>query len=342
MAKVAGVSISTVSYALSGKRTIAASTRQRIEAAIRELDYEPNAGARMLAGTTTNILALSAPIHTDGHLPTHMRFVTAVVDTARRHDYDVLLLATDDDVSGIRRVAASSLVDGVVAMGVKAHDERVDIVRRAKLPAAFIGIPGVVGEPGGSGDGDLGEGVACVDLDFEHAGRLAVETLAEAGHRSIGVVGHPPTYLERGTGFVQRFNAGLEAEAAARGIRLTVVSPTLARGAAERAFDELLEVSPELTAVVFHCNEPVVEAVLRRVRERGLDVPRDLSLFAACASYDTSHLVIPLSCIPLPLDLMCRIAVESALRQVRGADALGVELITPVTEHRGSVARPRL
>lgn len=334
VAKVAGVSISTVSYALSGKRTIAASTRQRIEAAIRELDYEPNAGARMLAGTTTNILALSAPIHTDGHLPTHMRFVTAVVDTARRHDYDVLLLATDDDVSGIRRVAASSLVDGVVAMGVKAHDERVDIVRRAALPAAFIGIPGE--------DGHSGDGVACVDLDFERAGRLAVETLAEAGHRSIGVVGHPPTYLERGTGFVQRFNAGLEAEAAARGIRLTVVSPTLARGAAERAFDELLEVSPELTAVVFHCNEPVVEAVLRRVRERGLDVPRDLSLFAACASYDTSHLVIPLSCIPLPLDLMCRIAVESALRQVRGADALGVELITPVTEHRGSVARPRL
>ncbi|KQM81228.1 LacI family DNA-binding transcriptional regulator [Agromyces sp. Leaf222] len=330
VAKVAGVSISTVSYALSGKRTIAASTRTRIEAAIRELDYEPHAGARMLAGATTNILALSAPIHTDGHLPTHMRFVTAVVDTARKHDYDVLLLATDDDVSGIRRVAASSLVDGVVAMGVKAHDERVDVVRRASLPAAFIGIPG---------DGD---GLSCVDLDFERAGRLAITTLAEAGHRSIGIVGHPPTYLERGTGFVQRFNAGLEAEAAARGIRLDVVSPTLARGAAEHAFDELLVASPEMTAVIFHCNEPVVESVLRRIRERGLDVPGDLSLFAACASYDTSHLVIPLSSIPLPLDQMCRIAVESALRQVRGGDALGVELITPVTQNRGSVAAPRL
>jgi DNA-binding LacI/PurR family transcriptional regulator len=118
VAKAAGVSISTVSYALSGKRSITETTRQRIEAAIRELDYEPSAAARMLAGATTNILALSAPIHDDGHLPTHMRFVTAVVDTARRHDYDVLLLATDDDVSGIRRVASSALVDGVVAMGV--------------------------------------------------------------------------------------------------------------------------------------------------------------------------------------------------------------------------------
>jgi DNA-binding LacI/PurR family transcriptional regulator len=328
VAKAAGVSISTVSYALSGKRSITETTRARIEAAIRALDYEPNAGARMLAGATTNILALSAPIHDDGHLPTHMRFVTAVVDTARHHDYDVLLLATDDDVAGIRRVAASSLVDGVVAMGVKTHDDRVDIVRSLRLPAAFIGIPGEEA------------GLSCVDLDFERAGILAIETLADAGHRSIGVVGHPPTYLERDTGFVQRFNSGLERAAARRGIRLEVVSPTLARGAAEQAFDELAARSPEMTALLFHCNEPVVEAVLRRIREVGLEVPRDLSAFAACASYDTEHLAISLSSIPLPLDQMCRIAVESALQQVRGVDAHGVELIPPVYEDRGSVATP--
>ena len=328
VAKAAGVSISTVSYALSGKRSITQSTRARIEAAIRELDYEPNAGARMLAGARTNILALSAPIHDDGHLPTHMRFVTAVVDTARKHEYDVLLLATDDDVSGIRRVAASSLVDGVVAMGVKAHDDRVDLVRDMRLPAAFIGVPGE------------DAGLACVDLDFERAGALAIDTLADAGHHSIGVIGHPPTYLERDTGFVQRFNAGLEAAAARRGIRVDVVTPTLARGAAERAFDERSARSPGMTALVFHCNEPVVESVLRRIVELGIDVPGELSLFAACASYDTEHLETSLRSIPLPLDQMCRIAVESALRQVQGLDAGGVELIPPVVLDRGSVSRP--
>ena len=328
VAKAAGVSISTVSYALSGKRSITETTRQRIEAAIRELDYEPSAAARMLAGATTNILALSAPIHDDGHLPTHMRFVTAVVDTARRHDYDVLLLATDDDVSGIRRVASSALVDGVVAMGVKAHDDRASLVRKLRLPAAFIGVPGE------------GDGLACVDLDFERAGELAIDTLADAGHREVGVVGHPPSYLERDTGFVQRFNAGLERAASRRGIRIHVVSPTLAHGAAERAYDELRSGMRDMTALLFHCNEPVVEAVLRRVRELGLEVPDDLSVFAACASYDTDHLSTTLSSIPLPLDQMCRIAVESALHQVQGIDAPGVELITPVYQDRGSVARP--
>jgi DNA-binding LacI/PurR family transcriptional regulator len=95
-----------------------------------------------------------------------------------------------------------------------------------------------------------------------------------------------------------------------------------------------------MTALVFHCNEPVVESVLRRVVELGIDVPGELSLFAACASYDTEHLETALSSIPLPLDQMCRIAVESALRQVQGLDAGGVELIPPVVLDRGSVSRP--
>ena len=62
VAEAAGVSISTVSYALSGKRPVAADTRRRIEAAVRELGYSPNAGARMLAGSRTQIFALTEPL----------------------------------------------------------------------------------------------------------------------------------------------------------------------------------------------------------------------------------------------------------------------------------------
>ncbi|MGZ8805274.1 MAG: LacI family DNA-binding transcriptional regulator, partial [Microbacterium sp.] len=61
VAEAAGVSISTVSYALSGKRPISADTRRRIEDAVRELGYSPNAGARMLAGSRTQIFALTEP-----------------------------------------------------------------------------------------------------------------------------------------------------------------------------------------------------------------------------------------------------------------------------------------
>ncbi|TFC46145.1 LacI family transcriptional regulator [Cryobacterium sp. TMT1-21] len=84
VARVAGVSISTVSYALSGKRSIAESTRLRITNAVEQLGYRPNAGARMLAGTRTNIFALTAPFHAETSAPAHMAFVLAVADSCTR------------------------------------------------------------------------------------------------------------------------------------------------------------------------------------------------------------------------------------------------------------------
>ena len=111
VAKAAGVSISTVSYALSGKRPVSHDTRLRIEAAVRELGYSPNAGARMLAGSRTQIFALTEPLRRDTHAPTHMAFVLATAVAARRVDYDVLLLTDEQASAGMGRVAASGLVD---------------------------------------------------------------------------------------------------------------------------------------------------------------------------------------------------------------------------------------
>lgn len=325
VAKAAGVSISTVSYALSGKRSISATTRARIDRAVAELDYRPNAGARMLAGARTNILALSAPIRQDAHLPTHMRFVTAVVEAARAHDDDVLLLARDDEVTGIRRVADSSLVDGVVVLGVSTDDERAEVVRRTGVPAAFVGIPGDT------------EGLACIDLDFAEAARASVRELVAAGHRSVGVIGHPATYVERHTGFIRRFADAFEEACRQQGVTTLALYPSLDRADQRAAVDQLRAALPDMTALAFHCNEPVVETVLAHLQAQGVRVPDDLSVLAACASYDTEVMEVPLSTIPLPLEEMCRGAVERAVRQVDGARDPGVTLLAPRFTDRGSI-----
>ncbi len=327
VAKAAGVSISTVSYALSGKRTISATTRARIDRAVAELDYRPNAGARMLAGARTDILALSAPIRPDAHLPTHMRFVTAVVEAARAHDDDVLLLARDDEVTGIQRVAHSSLVDGVVVLGVSTDDERADVVRASGVPAAFVGVPGDT------------TGLTCIDLDFAEAGRASVRRLVADGHRSIGVIGHPATYVERHTGFIRRFADAFDDECRASGVATVAHYPSLDRVDQRAATDRLLAELPDMTALVFHCNEPVVDTVLAHLASRGIRVPEDLSVLAACASYETTVMDTPLSTIPLPLEEMCRGAVERTVRQVDGAHEPGVTLIPPRFTDLGSIRR---
>src|SRR5262245_50332305 len=124
VARHAGVATSTVSYVLSGKRSISATTRQRVLASVRALGYHPHAGARALASKRANVIALVLPLRSGMHLPVLMQFATSVVTTARQFDHDVLLVTADEGPAGLRRIAASAMVDGVIAMDVEMHDAR--------------------------------------------------------------------------------------------------------------------------------------------------------------------------------------------------------------------------
>ena len=72
VARHAGVSSSTVSYVLSGKRAISEQTRLRVRSSVRELGYHPNAGARALAARRSHIIALMVPLRTDVYVPVMM------------------------------------------------------------------------------------------------------------------------------------------------------------------------------------------------------------------------------------------------------------------------------
>lgn len=141
VARHAGVAASTVSYVLSGKRAISATTRQRVLASIRTLGYHPNAGARALASKRANVIALVLPLRAGMHLPVLMQFATTVVTTARAHEHDVLLVTADEGEAGLRRVAATALVDGLVLMDVELHDRRVPLLRELTRPSVLIGLP---------------------------------------------------------------------------------------------------------------------------------------------------------------------------------------------------------
>jgi transcriptional regulator with XRE-family HTH domain len=129
VARAAGVSTSTVSYVLSGKRPISAPTRQRVERSIRELGYRPHAGARALASRTTNVLALMAPLRVDVNVSVIMQFVTGVVTSARTFEHDVLLL-TQDDAAGNPQVLGQVAVPSVPFRRKK---EAIDVINRRSI-----------------------------------------------------------------------------------------------------------------------------------------------------------------------------------------------------------------
>lgn len=173
VARLAGVSQSTVSYALTGARPISEETRRRIEAAIQELGYHPNSGARTLRSRRSGVIGLMVPTPqplSSGPMP----FVVAISQEARRFDLDVLVVTADEGAAGVRRVVGTGLCDALILMEIDRDDERLAAVAEAGLPCVSLGKPDAV------------PGASVVDLDFELLGRLVVErALAEGCTRLL-------------------------------------------------------------------------------------------------------------------------------------------------------------
>ncbi|GAA2082050.1 LacI family DNA-binding transcriptional regulator [Actinomadura alba] len=325
MARHAGVSPSTVSYVLSGKRSISAETRSRVEESIRELGYRPHAGARALASNRSNVLALVIPLRTGIHVPVVMRFAVSVVTTARRHDHDVLLLTQEEGEEGLRRVAGSSLVDALIVMDVQMHDARIPLLRTLGRPAVLIGFPE---EPAG---------LTCIDLDFRAAGEVCVDHLAELGHRCVGLIGSPPEVYERETGFAQRTADGFTVAARRYGLTSTVHPCEATAEAARAMVATLLDEHPDLTGVVVH-NEPIVAPIVEAFRRAGRRVPEDLSVVAICPDELAEHAELPLTSVAIPAEEVGDRAVELLMQKLEGNEVPAATLLPPRLTRRASTA----
>src|SRR5690606_5577097 len=142
VARAAGVSRSTVSYALSGKRAISDEVRARVERAVRELGYTPNAGARALATSQSKVIGLLARFLPDEFAPAMMQYIQGVSDTALEAGYDILLCSDPNGPQALKRITDSRMVDGVVLLNVAEDDDRLPVLRAAPQPGALVGLPG--------------------------------------------------------------------------------------------------------------------------------------------------------------------------------------------------------
>ncbi|HEY0117696.1 MAG TPA: LacI family DNA-binding transcriptional regulator, partial [Cellulomonas sp.] len=248
VARTAGVSRSTASYALSGKRSISPAVRARVQSAVLALGYTPNAGARALATAQTHVLGLFAAFLEDEFAPAMLQYMTGVSDTARELGYDILLVTEPDGARALQRVTESRMVDGVVLLNVAEHDVRLPVLRAAPQPGALVGLPADCG------------GLDVFDLDFAEAGRLMVDHLARLGHREVVLVSQPEHVVERGGAYVWRLRDAAAAAAARRDVRLHAVWGSSSQPAIGRELAALLDAHPAATAVLLN-NEAAAAAL---------------------------------------------------------------------------------
>ncbi|MEU4252911.1 LacI family DNA-binding transcriptional regulator [Amycolatopsis sp. NPDC026612] len=309
IARRAGVSRSTVSYALSGKRPVSAATVQRINDVIAELGYRPNASARALAEGRTRTLGLVVPPASRRLTDVQLGFVGSVVDAAAAHDLDVLLSPSGGDHDrSFERIVTGRRVDGVILMEILLEDPRVERLSQASLPFVTIGH---VEHPGASW---------WVDVDYGALITRCVHHLADLGHEEVVLINRSAELVAAGYGPALRSATGFLDATAARGLTARTVCCADEAAAGLACFEQIRTQWPSVTAAVT-INEAALPGVQRALHRAGLEVPRDFSLTGVIAERLAEDFHPPLTAADVPAVELGRLAVDLLLAQIADAGA---------------------
>lgn len=329
VAKLLGVSRSTVSYALSGKRSVSSEMKERVQAAIRELDYYPSAAGRALATARTQTIALLAPMAENATPEVALQFVNGVAQAARSFGYDVLLVTGKESFDSVERLVRGKQVDGFVVLDVEEADPRVSALQAAGAACALVGMP--------VGVDDLDR----VDLDWESAGSVLVQQVARAGHRSFCLIGAPTVAHELGMTYATRFVAGVRSAAAEARMSWTNLDASNDFVETTRTISEALTHEAEITAFVVQ-HEAAVAPLFAALNSAGRSVPRDCSVVGISIDKLGPNFAPPISGVVNPSAEITHAAVEMLVQRLEEPDleprAL---LIPPECRDLATVAPPR-
>lgn len=128
MAALAGVAQSTVSYVMSGNRPISQKTRDKVEKAMRELGYVPDAHARAMISNRSHIIGLLTETTETTQGAELFPILRAIRATAKEHGYDLILMSstcTTEDLADMRRLGKGNLVDAFIMLDIRHHDGRL-------------------------------------------------------------------------------------------------------------------------------------------------------------------------------------------------------------------------
>jgi DNA-binding LacI/PurR family transcriptional regulator len=331
IARRAGVSRSTVSYALSGKRAVSDETRRRIQEVIDELDYRPNASARALKEGRTRTIGLVIPPAGRRLTDMQLDFVASVVDSAARADLDVLLSPSGGDHDrSFERVVTGRRVDGVILMEIRLEDARVARLHQAGVP--FVGI-GRTAEP---------DDMSWVDVDYTELIARCVHHLADLGHRHVALINRSVELVAAGYGPAHRALAGFTEVVAERGITGTdfCCGDNVASG--EACMRQILETRPEVTALAT-INEAALPGIQRALEHADLVVPRDFSVTGVAAQHWAENFRPPLTAADVLATDMGAHAVELLIEKIARPDTPHRHLLlNPAISLRSSTgAAPR-
>jgi DNA-binding LacI/PurR family transcriptional regulator len=314
---------------LSGKRAVSPLMRERVLAAVDELDYRPHGPARALASGASHTIALFLPSPQWQLLPVQQTFVAGATQATSASDYSLLLSTAATDPETIARLVATGRADGVILMETLVDDARVERLQADGHPFVLIGRTH-----------DM-TGISYVDMDFAAAVETGLAHLARLGHTCVALFNFPPDLLEAGYTSSLMARDVFERRAPDFGIRGIHIPCSHEPHEAFAVAARLLRSEPECTAAITTGWQ--FTGLLGALRAADLHVPDDFSIVSVIASQYAEMLSPALTGIEWPAFEAGRMAAEMLIERLTAQNAptrqqlFGAELV--VRESTGPVRR---
>ena len=302
VARKANVSIATVSRVLHNLSGYSDKTKQRVNQAIQEIGYQPNAIARGLINKRTQTIGVMFP-SVSSYFSSDI--LHGVEEYANDHNYSVFVCNTDEDGKRTMKylqVLREKQVDGIIFSSEMLKEEYYEVLQSMKIPVVLI-----------SSKADYAS-VPYIKVDDMQASYDAVEYLIQKGHREIAMISGAPTDVMAGIPRIKGYQKALKDH------DILFKEHYLASG--NFGFDEgcmamekLVQNAPNMTAV-FAASDEMAIAAISVAAKHGIKVPEDISIIG----YDNlklAEMVVPaLTTVNQPLYDMGKWASEKLISMI--------------------------
>ncbi|MES2755041.1 MAG: LacI family DNA-binding transcriptional regulator [Pseudomonadota bacterium] len=329
VARIAGVSKKTVSRVINRSPLLNDDTRKRVEDVIGQLGYHPNPQARALALGRNFLIGL---VHDNPNAQMVLSAQQGILEALRGTEFELIVRPVDRGsptmLDDVRHFLERQRLYGVVLLPpICENDTLAELCR--SIGCRYVRM----------GSAMLDDPQHMVSSNDREAVQEATRHLIAQGHRRIGFVAGPHGFRS-----ARERRAGFEAALAEAKIPFPhslSADGTYRFDSGVVAAERLLDVTPRPTAI-FACNDEMAAGAIHVARQRGLDVPRDLSVMGFDDTSIATHLWPPLTTVRWPIASMAR---SAALKIIAGIGGTGDAVEEPslfrsALIRRASVAAP--
>lgn len=302
VAKHLNISVSTVSRVVNGKDRVSDETRKKVWEAIEELNYQPNEIARSLRKQSSMTIGIIVPDISNEFFALLMKGVESI---ARENGYLVILCNSDYDETMEKEyynMLAKNQVDGIIIATVCEDHAYFEKILGSNIPVVFVdNLP------------QIERNYNFVTIDNEKSAYDLTNHLIKSGYKDIAVI----TGKLQETSAVERLNGWKKAM---RSNNLEVHEDFIGIGdfkieSGYKIMSEMLELEKRPKALLA-ANNNIAYGAVKAIREKGLDVPKDLYIVCFDAIDKTGLLSVHLPSMVQPAEKIGEIALETILKRI--------------------------